>query len=90
MENSVGYVVVFDERKDLGLVNISGIGPGIKDPVGIDGKGLAMVWMRIWFLAYPFPAFGGQGREEPFLPAIDFGLYLLEFLVKAGVHICTW
>lgn len=89
MEHSVGYMVVFDERKDLGFVNISGIGSGIENPVGIDGKGLTMVRMRTRVPAYPLTAFGGKRREEPFLPAIEFGLYMLKFLIKGGVHIYT-
>jgi hypothetical protein len=42
MQNPVGYMIIGDEGKDLGFVDIPGVGTGVEDPVGIEGKLLAI------------------------------------------------
>jgi hypothetical protein len=38
MKDAVGNVIIFDEVEDLGLVNVPGIGQGVKNPICINGK----------------------------------------------------
>ncbi len=39
MEDPVGYVIIFNQIKDLSLIDIAGIGTGMENSVGINGKG---------------------------------------------------
>ena len=43
MEHPVGEVIVFDQGKNLGFVDVPGIGLGVEDAVGIHGKCLAVI-----------------------------------------------
>jgi hypothetical protein len=38
MENTMSDVIIFNKVEDLGLVNVSGIGQGVKNPIGINRK----------------------------------------------------
>ena len=69
----MGDVVVGDEGKDLGLVYVSCVGKGMKDPVGINGKGASVVFCKDFFRAFPSGVFAqcGIGRKP-------FGLFLFE------------
>ena len=49
MEDPVGEMVVADEGKDLGLVNITGIGKGIEYAIGIKAERLAITVVFIYF-----------------------------------------
>jgi hypothetical protein len=42
MQNPVGYMIIGNEGKDLGFVDIPGVGTGVEDPVGIEGELLAI------------------------------------------------
>jgi hypothetical protein len=42
MEDSVGDMVIGNQTEDLGLVDVPGVGAGVKDAVGIQGIGLAV------------------------------------------------
>ena len=42
MQSPVGDMVVGHQAEDLGLVNITGVGPGVEDPVGVEGKILSI------------------------------------------------
>ena len=42
MQAPMGDMVVGNQAEYLGLVDIPGVGPGVEDPVGIEGKILAV------------------------------------------------
>jgi hypothetical protein len=67
MENSVTDVVVIDQGKNLGFVNVATITPGMQYTVSILSKGLAVVDKPIRSSAHGLPAHRSQGRKESFL-----------------------
>ena len=53
MQNAMGDVIVFDEVKHLGFVNVSGIGQGMQNPVRIQGKTLSVTAQDAFFTLSP-------------------------------------
>jgi len=45
MENPTGNMIIFEERKDLGFVNVTGIGRGMHNLIGIMEKHGAVGWV---------------------------------------------
>ena len=64
MQDPVGDVVVLYQIKDLGFVDVAGVGQGVQDPVHIQRKGLSIAAGAC--LGLPSAALGahrGQGRQ---------------------------
>ncbi len=49
VQDSVGDVVVGDQAKDLGLIDVTGVGPGVEDAISIQGIGLPVPSYRFFF-----------------------------------------
>jgi hypothetical protein len=63
MQDPVGYVVIVDQVKHLGFVNISGIGSGMENPVRIQGKGLPVADLLFLNAADTVTTVGGKRRQ---------------------------
>ena len=50
MQHAMGDMVMFDQVKDLGLVDVTGIGLGMQNPVRIQRKMLAMAFSNLGFV----------------------------------------
>ena len=94
MEYAVGYVVVFDHIKDLGLVYISRVSAGVQDAVGIKCEILAMSATLFCGPAQSVPAPGRIGREQCFFATVKLfpeigknllGVFVL-FILHTGHH----
>ena len=68
VQHPVADVLVVDEVKDLGLVDVAGVGPGVEDAVGVHREILAVAPGNGLFEA-PAAGLGGPGgvRREPAL-----------------------
>jgi hypothetical protein len=56
MQNPMGDMVIADHVKNLSFINVPGIGPGMENPIGINGKGLPVAGLRISVPSDPVPA----------------------------------
>lgn len=76
MNNPVGNVIVGDETEDLGFVDISAVGPGVKDTVGIEGKCLPVA---ILFFSFSPPCVntagcrGGESTQFKGVEVVEYG-----------------
>jgi hypothetical protein len=43
MQCPMGNMIVVNQGKDLGFVDVPGVGPGVKDSIGILSKGLPII-----------------------------------------------
>ena len=74
VKGPVAYMVVLDEIKDLGFVNIAGIGLGMEDAVGVYRKILTMAFLNALFKTAPngLGTPGGIRCEVCFFLPIEF------------------
>jgi hypothetical protein len=74
VQDPVTDMLVFDEVKDLGFVDVAGVGPGMEDAVGVYGKILAVAFLNAFFKAAPdgLGTPGGIGGKAGFLLPIEF------------------
>jgi len=73
VEDPVADVLVFYEIKDLGLVDIAGIGSGMQDAVGVHRVILAVAFLNPLFKAAAagLGALGGIGGQANFLLPVE-------------------
>jgi hypothetical protein len=73
VENPVANVFVFYEIKDLGFVDIAGIGAGMQDAVGVHREILAVTFLNPLFKAAAagLGALGGIGGQANFLLPVE-------------------
>ena len=73
VENPVADVLVFYEIKNLGLVDIAGIGSGMQDAVGVHRVILTVAFLDPLFKAAAagLGAFGGIGGQANFLLPVE-------------------
>jgi len=73
VEDPVADVLVLDEIKDLGLIDVAGVGSGMKDAVGVHCKILAVALSNALFKATPngLGTPGGVRSEAGFLLPVE-------------------
>jgi hypothetical protein len=73
MQNPMGDVIVFDQIKNLGLVDIPGIGKGMQYPIRIKGKSLTVSVFGMGFRppAESVSAEGCRRRQKGRFPVIQ-------------------
>ena len=76
MQDPVGDMVIAYHIENLGFINVSGIRPGMENPVSIDGKGLPMAGLRISVPSDPVPAQRRKAGKEIFLLCIKLLFYV--------------
>ena len=66
-------MLVFNEIKDLGLVDVAGVGPGMENAVGVHRKVLAVAFLDALLKVTPnsLGAPGGIGGEADFLLPVE-------------------
>jgi hypothetical protein len=72
VQDPVGDVVVGDQAEDLGLVDVTGVGPGMEDAVGIQGIGLPVTSSRLVFSSLGMNAQGSGRRKATLFIPIEF------------------
>jgi len=89
MEYPVSYMIISDHVKDLGLVNISGVGLGMQNPVGIKGKRLPMTCLALTPTPHPIPAQGGKSAEMILFKCIKscFEVKQPRQFIRSSVHV---
>jgi hypothetical protein len=65
MKDPVGDVIVLDEIEDLGFVDVTGIGLGVKDAVPVEREALPVAGQNFFLLILPdgLPAETSVGRQ---------------------------
>jgi hypothetical protein len=71
MENTVGNVVVANQAEDLGLVDVTGVCPRVKDAVGIHGVGLTVTLPGLIFSSLGMNAEAGGRRKATLLIEVE-------------------
>jgi hypothetical protein len=73
MQHTMGDMVVLDEVKHLCFIDISRIGPGMKNPVDIQGERLSVVRSQVFFrvASKSFPASDGCPGQTLCLEVIE-------------------
>ena len=91
MQNPVGYVVIADHVENLGFINVPGIGPGMEDAVGINGKGLPVAGLSICLASYPIFAQCCKVGKEISLLCIKllFNIQQLGIIIFIRTHIIS-
>jgi hypothetical protein len=59
-------VIVIDQRKNLGFIDIAGVGFGMKNPVGVLGKRLSVPLLVLLFSTNAILAEAGKGGKTAF------------------------
>jgi hypothetical protein len=49
MQDTMGDVIILNQVKNLGLIDVSGVGPGMENSIGIQRIGLAITVMQSLF-----------------------------------------
>jgi hypothetical protein len=77
VQHPVADLFVADEIKNLGFVDIAGVGPGVEDAVGVHREVLAVAKSDALFIAPADGAntLGGIRREPGFLLLIQFAVF---------------
>lgn len=80
VKNTMGDVIVFHQIEDLGLVDVSGIGPGMKNSICIHGKGKSVIGSQQSFRSAPhrMRVAHGVAGERSFFRVFDFCPYPLQ------------
>ena len=63
VEDPMRNMIIFDQIKDLGFINVSGIGQGMEYPVHIDGKSLS-IFRCLMFLRKFSKTLRTEGRSR--------------------------
>ena len=74
VQDPMADVFMLDEVKNLGLVDVAGVGLGMEDAVGVYGKVLTVAFLNTFFKAAPdgLGTSGGIGGKAGFLLPIEF------------------
>jgi hypothetical protein len=71
MQNPVGDVVIGDQAEDLSLVDVTGVGLGVEDAVGIQGIGLPVAISCLFATPLCLNAEAGSRRQAALLFAVE-------------------
>jgi hypothetical protein len=88
MQYAVGDMIVMNQVRDLGFINIAGVGQRMQDAVYIQGKVLAisLLGSGIFSPSNTLSAEGGTGRQFPFFPEIQFMFQCIQINVFQVCH----
>lgn len=86
MQHPVRDMIVLDQGEHLGLVDVTSVGAGMENAVGILGKGLPVSLLRFRQTPHCLHAQGGEGAEKGPLPRVEFKFQAQQSFETGIVH----